>query len=386
MLRRHLLAGWLVDPPLRLGIIGTGNRGTSLGAVAAQLPGVDVTALCDIQLSQTARLASRLPRPPKTYAEPQRLLDEAPVDAVLIASPEQTHAALSIAALHAGKAVLCEVAAAVTLDECWQLIEAVRQTRGFYMMAENCCYYRSNLAVLAMARAGLFGDITYADCAYLHSLPHYAFAPDQSLTWRGELMSDYANWYPTHAIGPVAQWLGLNGDNRFATLTALGAPPRRMNSLSPHRFLTDATLALIETTAGQVIELRLDTASARPTVSTTHYLLQGTRGAYRDHEGQQSLWLDGVHRENAWGDFAPYQQRYDDPRWLAEAKQAAATGHGGADWFTLRAFVEAVRKKQPSPIDVYDSVEWSSLIPLTTASVRARGVRQDFPNFRRAAK
>jgi hypothetical protein len=77
MLRRYLLAGWLVDPPLRLGIIGTGNRGASLGAVAAQLPGVDVTALCDIQLSQTARLAGRLPRPPKTYAEPQRLLDEA---------------------------------------------------------------------------------------------------------------------------------------------------------------------------------------------------------------------------------------------------------------------------------------------------------------------
>jgi predicted homoserine dehydrogenase-like protein len=63
MLRRHLLAGWLVDSPLRLGIIGAGNRGASLGAVAAQVAGVDVTALCGIQLSQTARLASRLPRP-----------------------------------------------------------------------------------------------------------------------------------------------------------------------------------------------------------------------------------------------------------------------------------------------------------------------------------
>jgi predicted dehydrogenase len=387
MQRRTFLAGLLAPPPLRLGVIGTGNRGTSLALLTASMPDVEITAICDIQAAQTDRLLSRLPRPPRVFSKHQALLDFAALDAVLIATPEQTHARIAIDTLNAGKAVLSEVAAAVTIEECWQLVEAVERTRGFYMMAENCCYYRSNLAVLAMARAGLFGDLTYAECSYLHSLPHYAFQPQGGLSWRGELMRDYANWYPTHAIGPVAHWLGLGKSHRLASLTARTAPPLRMNSQREgQRFLADASTALIETTQGKLITLRLDTVSARPTVSTTHYLLQGTRGAFRDAEGQRSIWIEGVHRDSAWGDWEPYERRYDDPRWQANADRAKASGHGGADWFTIRAFVEALQLRQPSPINVYDSVEWSSLIALTTQSARAQGSPVLIPDFRRNQK
>lgn len=387
MQRRTFLAGFLAPPPVRLGVIGAGNRGTSLALLTASMPDVEITAICDIEPAQTDRLLSRLPRPPRVFANHQALLDFSSLDAVLIATPEQTHARIAIDALNARKAVLSEVAAAVTIEECWQLVAAVERTRGLYMMAENCCYYRSNLAVLAMARAGLLGELTYADCAYLHSLPHYAFHSRGGLSWRGELMRDYANWYPTHAIGPVAQWLDLGKSHRLASLTARIAPPLRMNrQRDGQRFLADASTALIETTQGKLITLRLDTVSARPTVSTTHYLLQGTRGVFRDAEGLRSIWLAGVHGEASWGDWEPYERRFDDPRWQANAGRARTSGHGGADWFTLRAFFEAFQQRQPSPINVYDSVEWSSLIALTTQSARAKGASLAIPDFRRNQK
>jgi len=386
MLRRHFLAALLAAPPIRLGIIGTGNRGSSLARVALAIPNVSITALCDIDVSKTPSI----PVQAAVFNNHKQLLDLNNVDAVLIATPEQTHATIAIDALNRGKAVLSEVAAAVTLDECWQLVEAVERTKGFYMMAENCCYYRSNLAVATMVRAGIFGDITYADCAYLHSVPALGYTKQGALTWRGELMRDTANWYPTHAIGPVAQWLGIGKTDRFKSITTLAAPSSRIaeftsktygpnSPAAKSKYQGDANISLIETQNGKLIEVRLDTISARPTVSTTHYLLQGTKGVYRDAEGQKNIWLEGTHKDNQWGDWSPYEDKFEDPRWQAEQSKAKATGHGGADWFTLRAFFTALSNKQPSPINVYDAVDWSSIIALSTNS---KGQPQPFPNFR----
>lgn len=385
MLRRHFLAAFLAAPPIRLGIVGTGNRGSSLAAVIARIPNIEIVALCDLDPTRTARTAARIPaHKPLHYTSHKPMLDQRGLDAVLIATSQQAHSAIAVDALHQGKAVLSEVCAAVTIEQCWQLVEAVERYRGFYMMAENCCYYRSNLAVLAMAQAGRFGDITYADCGYIHSIPHLGYTSPGHPTWRGELMRDYANWYPTHAIGPVAQWLGIGSSDRFATITTMATPAARIVGTIPYH--SDANTSLIQTTGGKVIELRLDTVSARPSASTTHYHLQGTKGAFRDTEGRKQIWLEGTHPENAWGEWAPYESQYDHASWRAESATASTTGHGGADWFTLRAFFEALALKQPSPIDVYAAAEWTSIISLSTASVKAKGQPQSFPDFRRNQK
>ena len=388
MLRRRFLAALLASPPIRLGIIGAGNRGTSLGATILDIPNVEITAICDIDAEKPARLIDRIATrgraKPSVQDDHRRLLDRIDVDAVLIATPEQTHARIAIDALNSGKAVLSEVAAAVTIEECWQLIETVERTRGFYMMAENCCYYRSNLAVRAMVAAGLFGELTYADCAYLHSLPNLGYTKPGQPTWRGRLMNDTANWYPTHAIGPVAQWLGIGQADQFQTITTMQSPAARIRGIIPYQ--ADANISLIQTQKGKLIELRLDTVSARPTLSTTHYTLQGTKGIYRDCEGQKSIWLEDTHKENTWGEFTLFEDKYEAPIWRNEKARALQSGHGGADWFTLRAFIDAVTNKQPSPIDVYSSVEWSSIVALSTLSVKSKNQPQPFPNFRRNQK
>lgn len=71
------------------------------------------------------------------------------------------------------------------------------------MLAENCCYYRQNLVVLQMVRAGLFGDLTFAECDYVHDCRNYLFDAAGKLTWRGEMARDLiGNWMPS---GPAAR-------------------------------------------------------------------------------------------------------------------------------------------------------------------------------------
>lgn len=405
MLRRQFLASMpalAISLPrtVRLGVIGTGNRGSSLLETAVAIDGVSVSAIADVKPESTAKALAfldkkRMPKP-KVFADGpeawRRLLDLGDVDAVLIASPEPLHAPMAVEALQKGKAVLSEVAAATTIEDCWKLVDTVEKTRGFYMLAENCCYYRSNLAVGAMVKSGVFGEITSADCAYIHSVPALGFTPAGDLTWRGQLSRDAANWYPTHSVGPVAQWLGIERGDRFARIHTLASPSRALPDFARQKYpagseanrtkyLGDTIVSLIETANGKLIELKLDTISRRPTISTTHYFLQGVKGAYRDSEGQKSIYLEGGAEK--WQEFGAYETQHEDALWREHGKEAAQSGHGGADLITLYAFFRAVAEKRPSPIDVYDAVAWSSIIPLSTLGVKAKGAAQEFPDFSR---
>ncbi len=133
----------------------------------------------------------------------------------------QIHAAMSIDAMQAGKHVLSEVAAAMTIDECWGLIHAAEKTGKIYMLSENCCYYESVMAILNMVRKGIFGELTYAECGYVHDCSSLMFEVSGALTWRGEMARDYCgNLYPTHSLGPVARWMEINRGDRLVSLVA----------------------------------------------------------------------------------------------------------------------------------------------------------------------
>ena len=101
---------------LKIGIAG--QRGIAFATALRALPGVELTALCDTDPITLVRQADSL-----TIAHRfSRLMDmvEA-VDAVVISTPMHLHAAQSIAVMRAGKHVLSEVTACVSLEECWRL-------------------------------------------------------------------------------------------------------------------------------------------------------------------------------------------------------------------------------------------------------------------------
>jgi len=390
---------------IRLAVIGVGGRGTHLLRLSLGFPAIEVTAICDIDASHLARALNLVERAgrrrPAGYGERgpkdyRRMLERKDIDAVIIATPMQDHATMAIDTLHAGKAVLSEVAAAMTMDECWGLVRAVQETGGFYMLSENCCYFRNAMAVLNMVRAGLFGPLTYAECGYVHECRALLFKADGSLTWRGELVRDcIGNMYPTHAIGPVAQWLGINRTDRFVSLvsmtTRVGGAHRyavkRFGPDSPQAAIEfkqgDSTSTLIRTASGAVIDLRYDILSARPHRTTTYYVLQGERASYRSVTNE--IWLAAKSKSYRWEPFDKYLAEFDDERWRREASRAAGSGHGGADYFTLQAFYTAVREGKEPPIDVYDAVTWSSIIPLSAESIRRGSEPVQVPDFKAAA-
>jgi predicted dehydrogenase len=389
---------------VRLGFIGVGGRGTALLNVALAPEAVEVPAVCDIHLGRLERALglvekARGQRPAGYSAGPtdyRRLLAREDLDAVVIGTPMQDHAVMSVDALQAGKHVLCEVSAAITLDECWDLVRAAEASGKIYMLAENCCYYRQNLVVRRMVHQGLFGDLTFAECGYVHDCRHYTFEPDGRLTWRGELARDHVgNLYPTHALGPVCQWLGIHRGDRLVSLTACTSASKGLAHFVARKFpadhparripfaVGDTTTTLLRTARGAVIDLRYDTLSARPHPSTTYFTLQGVTASYKDDGTQQQVWLEGRSQSYAWEPLATYADDFEHPLWKQHAEKASRTGHGGADYFVVAQFVAAVRAGGPSPIDAYDAAAWSCIMPLSAASIRAGGAPQAIPDFTR---
>ena len=101
--------------PLSLGLIGTGRMGTfHATALARHLYGARLVALADPAPGAAARLGETLDVE-RIYTDPQALIEDRAVDAVVIVAPARSHAELVVAAARAGKPVFCEKPKAVTL-------------------------------------------------------------------------------------------------------------------------------------------------------------------------------------------------------------------------------------------------------------------------------
>jgi predicted dehydrogenase len=392
--------------PIRAAVVG-GRRGGSYGrAFDALKDQIVLTAICDIDPDVLATW--RIDRPDvQTFSRLEDLLDADACDAVFLATPMNLHARQAIQALGAGKHVLSEVIAASTLDDCWALIEAVEASNRVYMLAENYCYTRPTMMIRNMVDRGIFGNTTYAEGAYIHDCRPLMFDARNALTWRGEFGRHApGNGYPTHSLGPVAQWLccaGPSATDRLIDVVTFTTPDNARRQYVVDRFGDhhpagapgffrhgDSASTLLRTERGSVAYLRVDSASPRPH-NMTHYVLQGTRAAYlssRHAKEDPLVWIQGRHADETigkeeWESLWDYAGELEHPRWKERGDVARGAGHGGGDYFVVEDFVIAVANGTPPPIDVYDAVTWSSVFPLSVDSVRQGGKPQVIPKFRR---
>lgn len=389
---------------IRCAVIGAGRGRTFIRSAQAGDAGIVLAGICDTQPEALAAW-SGVPGL-KFYAEFNQVLHDPDIDAVCLATPVPLHAGQAIAALEAGKHVLSEVTAACTLDECHALVAAVETSGLTYMMAENYCFIDAVLQVQHMVEQGVFGELTYASGSYLHDCRQLYFDPAGELTWRGVMRRDIrANSYPTHSIGPVARWLGINRTDRFATTATWHGPSRAASHHARERqpgraaysepaFWNhpDTVTTCIRTENGVLIDLRVDWASARPH-HMTRYELQGTRAAFCWPDGRQAeplVWIEGRSPSDPhgaatdWEPLANYRAEFEHPLWREHRAAAASTGHGGGDYFVLREFAAAIREQRRPLIDVYDAVTWSCLTPLSERSIAAGNIPVPVPDFRKS--
>jgi hypothetical protein len=401
---------------LRIGLVGTGLRGQSHLQGLLARDDVEVAALCDIeqfmldtalkQVSDAGKLK------PRVYTGSddawRRMFDDGKLDAVIIATPWELHAAQAIAAMEAKIPVGCEVVAGIILDDHWNVLRTQQRTGTPYMLLENVCYRRDVLAALNMVRQGLFGEIVHLEGGYEHDLravklnsgiPGQPYGGGVEFGDKGWSESKWrtphsvrrnGELYPSHGIGPCAMWADIHRGNRFVRLNSFASKSRGLhdyivkNGGKQHRnsqvkfSLGDVVTTQIACENGETILLTHDTSLPRP--YSLGFRVQGTDGLWMDVN--QSIYIESKSpQEHRWEPAQPWLDRYDHPLWKKYAGRAEGAGHGGMDFFVLNAFVEAVKSGDPMPIDVYDAVAWSAITPLSEQSIAEGNRTLDFPDF-----
>lgn len=385
--------------PLRVAVIGA-RRGRTFIRASESIDDIKLIAVCDTDPQRLDEWNGQV----KTYREFEEVLSDRDVDAVCIATPVPLHARQSIAALEAGKHVLSEVTAAYTIEEAWDLVHAVEKSGLTYMMAENYCFADEVLQVQHMVEQGVFGDIIYASGSYIHDCRELFFDAEGELTWRGNIRRRaLANSYPTHSLGPVARWLGINRHDYFKTTATWQSRSSAISRYAARNFPQkneyaapeywghpDTVSTIIKTEKDVLVDIRVDWASARPH-HMFRYELQGTKASFSWPDGPgkptAQIWMEDRSPQNArgiateWELLSKYREEFQHPLWRAHREQAEKAGHGGGDFFVLREFISAIREQRRPIIDVYDAVTWSSITPLSAQSVELGNMPVAMPNF-----
>ena len=164
-------------PIVRVAFVGLGNRGPYAVERWTHMNGVRIVALCDYEKERAEKCQhfltdTGLPEADIYYGEEgyKALCEREDINLVYIATDWEHHVPIAKYALEQGKHAVVEVPAALTLQDCWDLIDLAEQKRLHCMILENCCYDFFEMNTLNMAQHGLFGEILHVEGAYLHSL------------------------------------------------------------------------------------------------------------------------------------------------------------------------------------------------------------------------
>lgn len=375
---------------IRVGLAGA-RRGTAFTSGFRAIAGVQVTAICDVNEAYLNQRADQ-------YQIPNRFIDfdqmlESDVDLVVVATPMHLHVPQSLATLKAGKHVMSEVTAAVSIDQCKALVagvEAARESGLKYMMSENACYGRNAVLIKNLVREGLFGDIYYAEGAYIHDIKNLHYQKDGTPTWRSAWQVGVNGCtYGTHSLGPILEWFGP--DSRVISVSCLGSG----RHTAPEHPAEDTTTMLCKTASGALINIRVDMLSNRPHCGG-YYALQGTKGSYEEARGlgdEPKVWLDRFGRGTATRetiDTDPYQWRplkdleeeFLPEYWRRPPPEALRAGHGGTDYFVARGIIDAIREDKQPLIDVYRALDYTLPGLMSQASIAQGGKPVKVPDFR----
>lgn len=404
---------------LQIGVIGTGLRGQWMVKLFLNRPDVDIVAICDIDknmIERTKEIFNSAKRPlPKIYNSGNddylNLLANEDLDGVNIATPWRWHHPMAIAAMNNGINVGVEVPAALTVSDCWDLVNTSEKTGKLCMIMENVCYRRDVMAVLNMVRKDLFGEILHLQGGYQHDLRHVKFNNGKQpygggvefgekgfseSKWRTQHSIDKnADLYPTHGLGPVSPMIDINRGNRMTHLTSTSTQSRGLKKYvvdiggknHPNAKidfkLGDIVTTVIKCEKGQTIVLSHDTNSPRP--YSLNFRVQGTKGIWM--KDNKSIYIEGASpQSHRWESDEKYMEEFDHPLWkrFSNAKEdLSQAGHGGMDFFIARAFLESLKSENNPVIDVYDAASMSVIVPLSESSISSGSKPMNIPDFTR---
>ena len=167
------------DERLTVALVGLGYWGPNLVRNLHEMPHVGALWACDLRTDRLAAITSRFPTVTPTTSY-DAVLENAAIDAVLIATPISTHYALAAAALRAGKHVFVEKPLAASSQDALALIE-LAQARGLVLMPGHTFIYSPAVTLIrSLIESGEVGDIYFVSTSRVNLGLHQ---PDVSVAW-----------------------------------------------------------------------------------------------------------------------------------------------------------------------------------------------------------
>lgn len=393
-------------PVVRVGFIGLGMRGTPAVYRYTFIEGVEIKALCDLNQQYIDRAQKKitdknLPKADEYVGEEawKRLCERPDIDLIYICTDWQTHVPMAVYAMEQGKHVAVEVPAALTVKECWDLVNTAERTQRHCMMLENCCYDFFELTTLNMAQQGVFGEVVHVEGAYIHDLRELNFNEFGDYGYYNQWRLKYnekhtGNPYPTHGLGPVCQVLNIHRGDKMNFLVSVSSGQFGMTEYAKQRFGADSPEAqkkyargdmnttIIRTEKGKTIMIQHDVTSPRP-YSRLH-AISGTKGFAQKYPVKQIALEPDAHKFLNQVKMDSIMKKYEHP-FIQEIgdKARKVGGHGGMDFIMDYRLIYCLRNGLPLDQDVYDAAEWSCIVELSEQSVLKGGFPVKIPDFTR---
>ena len=391
----------LINKPVRVGFVGVGDRGSYNLDICLGMEGVEVVALCDIKdsyLYRAKRWVEESGQPtPKLYGESrtdfERMCDNEDLDLVVIATPWEWHTPVCVAAMRTGKNAASEQPIAITVDECWELVETSEKTGKFCTVLKEI----GDLTITNMIRQDLFGEILHCEKGYVHDLRLVKFDPERE-PWRLK-HSENRNGMLYPSMYQFTTYLELGHGDRMDYLVSMSSKSLSINEFAALNYgddhpyaakkmaLGDYVGTLIHTANGKVITFHFDTSTPHP----RHiFRMQGTKGCFMQDRatGEQRIYIDGRSPEShSWEPADEYFKEYEHPylKTYKPEPRKAIRGHGSGNTTPMmwHRMIKAIREGKPIDRDVYDSANFAVIPPISEMSVANNSKPIEIPDFTR---
>ena len=389
-------------PNVKIGVVGLGRGGSAVYRLS-RIEGASVAAISDIlpDRIENAQKSLRNAGRPEAFAysgeeDWKKMCERDDIDLIYNATPWYLHVPVARYAMEHGKHIAVEVPAALTVDDCWALVDTAEKTRRHCMMLENCCYDFFELTTLNMARQDVFGEIYHGECAYIHDCRSLNFDRNRNpVLWRLEYIKRHTgNMYPTHGLGPMAQIMGINRGDRFVCLTSMSTNPFGLALYAAKTFgadsveattaykLGDINTTLVRTANGHTIMIQYDTTSPRP--YDRIHKISGTKGYAVKYPEEKIALEPNAHEFLKPDELKALITKYEHPLSKYIGEQAKAVGgHGGMDYMMDWRLIYCLRNGLPLDQDVYDAATWSCIFELSEQSALNGSNALEIPDFTR---
>lgn len=307
----------------RIGIIGCGGIafGKHMPALQKQ-PNAEMVAFCDIDEARAREASEKFgSSDAKVYTNYMELLSDSSLDIVHVCTPNDSHADISIAALEAGKHVMCEKPMAKTAADARRMVEAAKRTGKKLTIGYQNRFRSDSQYLKSLCEEGVLGEIYYAKAHAIRrrAVPTWGVFLDEEKQGGGPLID-----IGTHALD-LTLWMMDNYKPKVVLGTAFHKLSKKANaanawgSWDPEKFtVEDSAMAMITMQNGATIMLEsswainmLHTGEAKTTLCGTEGGADMEDGLRINGEKNSKLFTNRIELEAGGVDF--YDGSKDDP-------------------------------------------------------------------------